>query len=58
MFIWNVSRKKEIITPDETDNNGSEEDKLSDQEVLESSEAIYFTENFYVPEYELKVGQI
>lgn len=32
--------------------------KLSDQEVLESTEAIYFTENVDTGIYELKVGRL
>lgn len=34
---------------------GDEEAKLSDQEILESTEAIYFTENVDTGVYELKV---
>lgn len=42
---------------DETDADKSDEKtKLSDQEVLESTEAIYFTENVDAGVYELKVG--
>ena len=41
---------------DETDAEKSDEkSKLSDQEVLESTEAIYFTENVDTGIYELKV---
>lgn len=41
---------------DETDAEKSDEKtKLSDQEVLESTEAIYFTENVDTGVYELKV---
>lgn len=42
---------------DEADAERSDEKtKLSDQEVLESTEAIYFTENVDAGVYELKVG--
>lgn len=44
---------------DETDaEKSSETTKLSDQEVLESTEAIYFTENADTGVYELKVSNL
>lgn len=53
------------ITKDQTDGSESTESgepstsqKLSDQEILESIEAIYFTENVDTEIYELKVGHL
>lgn len=43
---------------DEKDGDNCDESiKMSDQEILESTEAIYFTENVDTGVYELKVGQ-
>lgn len=40
------------------DQNDNESSALSDQEVLESTEAIYFAENVDTGIYELKVGHL
>lgn len=47
------TRTREV--KDETDGEKSEEATQSDQEILESTEAIYFTENVDTGIYELKV---
>lgn len=46
------------LEKDEKDgDNCDDSSKMSDQEILESTEAIYFTENVDTGVYELKVGQ-
>ena len=44
-----------LISKDETDAESTNEVKLSDQELLESISAIYFTNNVDTGLYELKV---
>lgn len=56
------SRKKDDELDGKVDNEEqagpSSSEKLSDQEILESTEAIYFTENVDTGIYEMKVGHM
>jgi hypothetical protein len=52
-YLNSRSKDEKDAAEDETK---TESGKLSDQEILESTEAIYFTENVDTGSYELKVG--
>lgn len=52
-----LNSRKDEVDADETAESTKLSDQESDQEILESTEAIYFTENVNTGVYELKVGR-
>jgi hypothetical protein len=52
----NLQRSKDEKDGKDNEPKENDSEKLSDQEILESTEAIYFTQNVDTGIYELKVG--